>query len=595
MDIAQLNKWICEGSPSAMEVLSRLEDLCVHDETSLTPLNAAIRCGNKAVFDVLVENPAALDYVPEPDEKDRQVLKHIAASMDGSSVQEVEAAVAKTFGEDPNERYWMRTPLLEACRHDNREAMTALVVHGAALDDKDILGFDALRMCLDVGGLDQLKVLLDASIAQGRGFPVDDGLLERCLDNKEVYDSLVSHGTLSTKAKRLVFNLACARLDMDGVRDMLAAGHDATKSVYHGRTPLAEAATSQLAWALGDKESESLTRSFEREHGSDAGKSSNIDLQGIIDDIQAWMAEEGDLEDEPDLDFSAESVPEINPKFQPTEIVERRLAMMDLLRELGFDPQSVKGGADQDLLSDLACSNEPRLLQKLIELGARFEIDSYDYSLALAIQKGCYDMVEPIVAVGMPMPEVEEHWRAAYEQYLQWCDEQGRTAAEPGTAVAPDMPGVRFRDPYLAIRESEAIWDLGGESTLLAALLPDPPEANGEARVRLTHFNIYWPVDDVAFFVRLGDPRSAKPLDRPEAAVDWVPAVLVEELVDVDDETMLRAEAGELAGETPWDGTFEAKLTFPAGTHLVEIKVVAPDDHFVPAGVIADWVVDVPA
>lgn len=140
------------------------------------------------------------------------------------------------------------------------------------------------------------------------------------------------------------------------------------------------------------------------------------------------------------------------------------------------------------------------------------------------------------------------------------------------------------------IRESETHWQLEGESDLNAITVPDPPRSGVATIVRLTHSNSYGPFDELDFFVRVGNP--AKPTDHGDldSATDWVPASLVEELVTVDDEEMLRSEAQEpFEDETPWDGTYEAELVIPAGRHLIEIKIVSrrPDLHH--SMVLNDW------
>src|SRR5436190_9557485 len=109
-----------------------------------------------------------------------------------------------------------------------------------------------------------------------------------------------------------------------------------------------------------------------------------------------------------------------------------------------------------------------------------------------------------------------------------------------------------------AIRESETFWQLDGESDLYAATIPDPPKAGAPTIVRLTHSNSYGPFDDAEIFVRIGNPDQPTAQEDLDAASDWVQARLIEELVNVDGEEMLRAEAKEpFEDETPWDGTYE--------------------------------------
>jgi hypothetical protein len=132
------------------------------------------------------------------------------------------------------------------------------------------------------------------------------------------------------------------------------------------------------------------------------------------------------------------------------------------------------------------------------------------------------------------------------------------------------------------VRDSETFWQLEGESDLFAISIPDPPKPGVATIVRLTHSNSYGPFDALDFFVRVGDPAKPTKQDDLDSASDWVPTRLVEELVIVGDEEMLRSEAEEpFEDETPWEGTYEAHLVIPAGKHSIEIKIIShrPDLH----------------
>jgi hypothetical protein len=144
------------------------------------------------------------------------------------------------------------------------------------------------------------------------------------------------------------------------------------------------------------------------------------------------------------------------------------------------------------------------------------------------------------------------------------------------------------------IRDSETFWQLEGESDLYAITIPDPPRSGAATTVRLTHSNVYGPFDALDFFVRIGDPAKPTDQDDLDSANDWVQARLVEELVTVDDEEMLRSEAEEpFEDETFWEGTYEAELNIPAGRHSIEIKVISrrPDLHH--SMVLSGWEVSV--
>ena len=138
--------------------------------------------------------------------------------------------------------------------------------------------------------------------------------------------------------------------------------------------------------------------------------------------------------------------------------------------------------------------------------------------------------------------------------------------------------------------KTQLTWELGGESVIFTETLPNPPRAGEETLIRITHSNVYCPIEDTEFFIRVGDPDNPTAWDVPQSASDWIKAELVEEIVSVDGEQMHRSQANEPFGreqEVPWDGTFEARLTFAAGKASVEINVVS--QGMVQSGVIADW------
>lgn len=142
-----------------------------------------------------------------------------------------------------------------------------------------------------------------------------------------------------------------------------------------------------------------------------------------------------------------------------------------------------------------------------------------------------------------------------------------------------------------AIRDSDTNWQLDGESDLYAVTLPDPPKAGAPTTVRLTHSNSYGPFDEVEFFVRVGNPD--KPTDQGDldSGRDWVQAELVEELVTVGDEEILRSEADpeSFEDETPWEGTYDAQLVIPAGRRSIEIKIISQRPELMRSLVLADW------
>jgi hypothetical protein len=140
------------------------------------------------------------------------------------------------------------------------------------------------------------------------------------------------------------------------------------------------------------------------------------------------------------------------------------------------------------------------------------------------------------------------------------------------------------------VRESETFWQLDGESDLYAVTIPAPPTAGAATTVRLTHSNSLAAFDEAEIFVRVGDPAKPTAQDDLDSARDWVRAGLVEELVSIDGEEMLRSEAQEpFEDETPWEGTYDAQLTLPAGRCAIEIKIVSRHPRLLRSVVLTGW------
>jgi hypothetical protein len=141
-----------------------------------------------------------------------------------------------------------------------------------------------------------------------------------------------------------------------------------------------------------------------------------------------------------------------------------------------------------------------------------------------------------------------------------------------------------------AVTDSEVFWQLDGESDLHVETSPDPPVSKSPTIIRLTHSNTYGPFDEADFFVRLGNPDKPTAPEDLDSAKDWSKASLVEELVFVGDEQILRSEAEEpFEEETPWEGTYEAQLILPPGRQTIEIKVVSRQPELLRSIVLADW------
>ncbi len=142
--------------------------------------------------------------------------------------------------------------------------------------------------------------------------------------------------------------------------------------------------------------------------------------------------------------------------------------------------------------------------------------------------------------------------------------------------------------------DSPKAWELGGESIIHCEIRPDPPLGGEETLIRLTHSNAYGPIDDVKFFVRIGDLQNSTRFEDLDSATDWRAMELIEEIVWVDGAERYRSEVADILepkDEIVWAGTFEAALLFPVGKQRIELKVVS--SGHLQSGVISDWWVKV--
>ena len=145
------------------------------------------------------------------------------------------------------------------------------------------------------------------------------------------------------------------------------------------------------------------------------------------------------------------------------------------------------------------------------------------------------------------------------------------------------------------VTDGDANWQLYGESELHAAIIPQRPTSAAPITVRVTHSNAYGPFDEADIFVRCGDPDRPTEQDDVTSHDDWVPAKLIEEVVNVDGEDMLRSDAEEpFEDETYWYGTYEAPLRLPAGRRSIEIKLVSRQPELMPSLVVSGLDLDVP-
>ncbi len=143
-----------------------------------------------------------------------------------------------------------------------------------------------------------------------------------------------------------------------------------------------------------------------------------------------------------------------------------------------------------------------------------------------------------------------------------------REPASPTRQAATDK-----QSQWKRIEESKVYYQLTGESVVQAIVMPDPPRATKPAIIRVTHQNSIGRVDSDVF-IRLGNLRAPLNCDNFDTVSDWKKAPVVEDLLDDGNGGWTLRKKASGAG-VPWSGTYEVKMHFPKGKHLIEIKIVS--------------------
>lgn len=598
MDPNKLNNMIAGQGDEALAALNAMDDFCFEDDRQCTPMAQAIRSDNMQALEVMLRSKEAIEYFPGLEAETRRVVSQQAGFHSSEEIEKTETYIGSSVGGLDN---FERTPLLEACRYGNRDALRLLINAGAKLNARDVLKNSTLELCL-YNGLDFTNIFMDCCIDNSSKFSVDDYLLGALCGEPECYEKAVSHGRLTKKAQHFHFSMACALVDTAEVTRQLDGGYKLTDKRPYEYDPLLESVSSSMLHTYDHAQKLILAAPIVR---AVEDPKAIVALSSVpVEDINAAIDKTSNADtdgEQGDADLIArieQALPQdIDPRLQPEELVERRLELIDMLIERGLN---LKGSIPKDpfpLLDQLIYTNEPRLLAKLLDVGVTFdatELESND-SIQSAIQYRCFSMVGPLRELGCPVPEKDSHWQLPCEQYQAWCRIKGTESVFDGYAprdpkgAAATPPVVDLEPGCKAIGRSPHTWETVGESMLAAALVTD----EDRSVVRLTYSNLYGPVDGVDLKVRLGDPAEPTPEDGAESANDWLQAALVEEIVDDDGDILLRSQVEEFDGETPWYATFEVSLEIAAGKRLIEICVQSPAEGILEPVVINDWLLTI--
>ncbi len=569
---------IRDADPSVIEELRSIDNPCIEDSERCTLLAAAIRCGNDDALDALLSHDSVVEYFPALPAEQKHVVKQSGSFMSSDDIGETEAYVSGPFGGLSN---FERSPLLEACRAGNRHAMQRLVAAGARGDARDVLGETALSLCA-YHDTELLAFAANCLADAGLPFDVDEVLLEKAVPDSDAMDVLVNHGRLDSGAQDLLFCVHCARLDLDGIARQLNDGYELKRKRPIHRDPLLEALSSDLLIQLGLPDRNTLAAGPARVYEKSDGEASTS-LEGLVSDLfnELELADTDTPAAEPD---HGDEPGNGEAPGMPAAQRDTRLALVDELLEHGLNPRQGNPRDAMAFLDRIITWNEPVLLDKVAALGIQFDKHQLDWDnrIEFALRHRCFAAIAALPALGVKSPKEAG---AVYDEYLAWCEQNGVTPvalarggkqARQKPATPPPAPGIDHVPGFRALRNALASWETVGESLLQAARV----ETDDGPLLRLTYSNVYGPVDGIELAVRY----RRNP---------WKEAALVEEIVDVDGNTVLRSEAGKLVGETPWDATFEVDYPLPKGEFVMDIQLSSPAEGIDPPQVIDDWVVTV--
>ena len=406
--IDTLNRQIRSGSPDALTMLDALASPCVVDANGQSPFNVAIEAGNSAVIDTLLDDSEAREYAPEIHGKDQvKLLRQVYEVEAHKGVDEAEPESAR-IADVPN--YWQRTPLLQACRYQNGDAVGKLIAHGAKLTTKDLLRNTALDLCIETGGIEFARVFIDACISADVKCPISDNALTAFCRSRTLFELAVAHGRLDTKAKALLFNFYCAYLDREGVEAMLADGFDANKGTSPHSSPVHEVLTSKLTWLHRAEGWETLAAAYANANGYPGTSVIQVPEGESYNKVLLRNKK---------LNKSVRR-PEGNPKFMTAEERSARLEVLDLLLRSGIDVKGIEAKLVTPIVADALTSNEPEFLVALAEAGFDLSATGYGDNIGLAIQHGCLDVIPVLEQNGNKLRNTGNCPADRVKQYREW-------------------------------------------------------------------------------------------------------------------------------------------------------------------------------
>lgn len=569
-DIDALNELIRTGSPDALDTLGAMPSPCVVDSEGQSPLNVAIQFNNAEVMKNLIDIEEALEFAPAVHPADSVTLMKTIYHTEG--VDNIDLAECRALGPAGVPPYWQRTPLLQACRFENRDAIRVLIAHDAKLTAKDLVGETPLTLCIRSGGTELVAHFIESCISADKPFPLTVEVLTSLCSSPQYYELAVKHGRPNAGAKRFIFNFACATLDQATVKEMLSDGFNLSSAITHTTNPVTELVTSRLAWMHEVPGWQELAAGYAHVNGHSATTSISIPNDPGPDDLT--YGETVTLHAKLNASVRRE---DINPKFMSAGERNLRLTLLGLLFRSGLDVAKVANKLDFPLSGDVITTNEPQFIAELMRAGFNLgPEDQYDdMQISTAIRHGLFDMIDPLEQCGHKSRHLKNIPDDGLEKYRLWQD----------TANASTGFEIRTPAPRPPKKEPETYWELDGESVLTAETEPHPPPASKPCTLRLRHSNVYGPRTGVHFEIRI----RRDGLD--DESENWRPVKLIGETVYIDGEDVDIATLDEPPpGETPWEGLFETAVTLHEGSNHIDVRIEATDTNA--SGTLTDWVVD---
>lgn len=417
VDIDALNQLIREGAPNALDILAALPSPCVVDAEGQSPVNVAIEANNEEIFFLLVDADGALEFAPAVHSSDdAKLIKTIYQTEGIDDIDDAEHRVLEAAGVPP---YWQRTPLLQACRYQNRKAIRELIARGAKLTAKDLVGETPFSLCIQIGGSDLAQHFIESCVVAKKPVPLSEEVLRNLCGDAGLYKQAIAHGLPNATAKRFMFNLACATLDRLTIEKMLDDGFDLNSAITNSTNPVVELVTSRLAWMYKASQWTEFAAGYAHYNGHPDTTVVKVSNNPGPADLTYGQT----LALHADLNQSV-CRKERNPKFMSIESLHERLALLSLLFEKGLDVAKVKQKLDFSLTADVVSSNEPDFVAALISAGFSLAPDG-SMDVEHAIEHGCFDMVAPLEQCGHKLKQTNMIPSEMLEKYRQWQSSEG--------------------------------------------------------------------------------------------------------------------------------------------------------------------------